>query len=202
MPWTQFTTWLKSTLPTLGPVGLFLASFLDSSFLPMPLVTDLMVIEFSSRHPLRMPYYAAVAALGSLAGCIWIYLLARKGGQAYYERKQGQPMGRIHAWVKRYPLTSVLLPAMAPFPVPFKPFVLTQGVFQVPFVPFVLGTFVGRGCLFFFEGFLGARYGVAAKQFLLQQKWVSAVVILGLLVAYLSITQFSKHRKKQDLRAN
>jgi membrane protein YqaA with SNARE-associated domain len=200
--WTQFNAWLKSTLPALGPVGLFLSAFLDSSFLPMPLVTDLIVIEFSSRHPLRMPYYAAVAALGSLAGCIWIYLLARKGGQAYYEKKQGQSMGRIHAWVKRYPLISVLLPAMAPFPVPFKPFVLAQGVFQVPFVSFVVGTFVGRGCLFFFEGFLGARYGMAAKQFLLQQKWTSAFIILGLVIAFLLITQFSNHRKKNQSRAN
>jgi len=168
----------------------------------MPLVTDLIVIEFSSRHPLRMPYYAAVAALGSLAGCIWIYLLARRGGQTYYEKRQGQPTGKIQAWVKRFPLTSVLLPAMAPFPVPFKPFVLAQGVFQVPFVPFVVGTFAGRGCLFFFEGFLGARYGMAAKQFLLQQKWVSAVVVLSLVVVYLSITQLSRHRKKHYSRAN
>jgi membrane protein YqaA with SNARE-associated domain len=200
--WTQFNTWLKSTLPTLGPAGLFLSAFLDSSFLPMPLVTDLIVMEFSRRHPIRMPYYAAVAALGSLAGCIWIYLLALKGGQAYYEKKQGQPLGRIHAWVKRYPLTSVLLPAMAPFPVPFKPFVLAQGAFQVPFVPFVVGTFVGRGCLFFFEGFLGARYGTAAKQFFLQQKWLSAAVILGLLAVYVSITQFSKHRKNHQSKAS
>jgi membrane protein YqaA with SNARE-associated domain len=200
--WTQLNTWLRSTLPALGPVGLFLSAFLDSSFLPMPLVTDLIVIEFSRRHPLLMPYYAVIAALGSLAGCIWIYLLALKGGQAYYQKKQGQPMGRIYAWVKRYPLTSVLLPAMAPFPVPFKPFVLAQGVFQVPFVPFVVGTFVGRGCLFLFEGFLGARYGAAAKQFILQQKWLSAAVILGLLVVYVSITQFSKHRKNHRSKAS
>jgi membrane protein YqaA with SNARE-associated domain len=202
VPWTQFNTWLKSTLPALGPLGLFLSAFLDSSFFPMPLVTDLIVIEFSSRHPLRMPYYAGIAALGSLAGCIWIYLLARKGGQAYYKKKQGQPIGRIHALVKRYPLTSVLIPAMAPFPVPFKPFVLAQGVFQVPFVPFAVGTFVGRGCLFFCEGFLGARYGMAAKQFLLQQKWFSAVVILGLVILFLSITLFSNHHKRNQSQAD
>jgi membrane protein YqaA with SNARE-associated domain len=168
----------------------------------MPLVTDLIVIEFSSRHPLLMPVYAGLAALGSLIGSICIYLLARRGGQAYYEKKRGRMKGKIHAWVERYPLTSVLLPAIAPFPVPFKPFVVAQGVFQVPFLAFVVGTFVGRGCLFFFEGYLGARYGMAAKQFLLQQKWASAAIILGLVIIFVLIAQLSNHRRKNQPRTD
>jgi membrane protein YqaA with SNARE-associated domain len=98
-----------------------------------------------------------MAAIGSVTGCSWIYALARKGGQAYYRNEQQQPSGRIRNWVQKYPFTSVLLPAIAPFPVPFKPFVIALGVFQVPFVPFVVGTFVGRGALVFMEGFLGVR---------------------------------------------
>jgi membrane protein YqaA with SNARE-associated domain len=189
----SLTVWLKSTLPALGGVGLLLSAFLDSSFVPLPLVTDLIVMELSSRHPMKTPYYAAVAALGSLLGCIWIYFLARKGGQAYYEKRQTQPKGRIRAWVNSYPLMSVLLPAMAPFPVPFKPFVLAQGVLQVPFAYFVVGTLVGRGCLFFLEGLLGARYGSAAKQYLWQQKWAVAVVVLGLVFVFLVAGRLSNY---------
>ena len=183
----QVSAWVKATLPALGGLGIFLSAFLDSSFLPLPLVTDLIVIELSSRTPVRMPYYAAMAALGSLAGCVWIYALARKGGQAYYRKKQGHAPGRIRKWVQDYPLTSVLLPAVAPFPVPFKPFVIAQGVFQVPFVPFVVGTFVGRGALFFVEGFLGARYGAAAKEFVSHQKWASIGILLALIVIFLAV---------------
>jgi membrane protein YqaA with SNARE-associated domain len=145
-----------------------------------------MVAELSSRNPMRMPYYAAMAALGSLAGCIWIYALARKGGQAYYRNKPERAPGQIRRWVQNYPLMSVLLPAVAPFPVPFKPFVVAQGVFQVPLVPFVAGTFLGRGALFFVEGFLGVRYGTTAKEFVLHQKSASigmAVALLAVLVA-------------------
>lgn len=109
-------SWLKSALPALGSAGLFLAAFLDSSFIPMPLVTDLIVMDLSSRHPARTAYFAALAALGSLAGCVWIYLLARKGGDAYYRKRLGQPRGRIYSWVKQHPLVSVLVPAIAPFP--------------------------------------------------------------------------------------
>ncbi len=184
MGWVQFKSWLKLTLPALGGVGLFLSAFIDSSFVPLPLVTDLLLMELSSRHPLRMPYYAAMAAVGSLVGCIWIYCIARKGGQAYYRRTQGHPPGRIRKYIQDYPMASVFLPAVAPFPVPFKPFVIAQGVFQVPFETFVIGTLLGRGGLFFIEAFLGARYGGAAKHFLVEQKWASIALALGLVLVF------------------
>ncbi len=173
--------WLKTALPALGGPGLFLAALIDCSFLPLPLVTDLLLIELSSRHPLRMPFYALMATLGSLGGCAWIYWIARKGGQSYYRRTQGRPPGKIRRLIEEHPMTWVFLPAMAPFPVPFKPFVIAQGVFQVPFGIFVIGTLAGRGALFFIEGFLGARYGAAAKQFLISEKWPSLVIAVGLM---------------------
>jgi membrane protein YqaA with SNARE-associated domain len=196
--WTQVTPWVKATLPALGGVGVFLSAFLDSSFVPLPLVTDLIVVDLSGRNPMRMPYYAAMAAIGSLVGCIWIYALARKGGQAYYRNKQQQPSGRIRNWVQKYPLTSVLLPAVAPFPVPFKPFVIAQGVFQVPFIPFVLGTFVGRGALFFMEGFLGVRYGTTARELLLHQKVASVAMLVALIAIVVAIRWFPIHRRNQQ----
>ena len=195
---TQVATWVKATLPALGGVGVFLSAFLDSSFIPLPLVTDLIVVDLSSRSPARMPYYAAMAAIGSVAGCVWIYALARKGGQAYFRNKQQQPSGRIRIWVQKYPFTSVLLPAVAPFPVPFKPFVIAQGVFQVPFVPFVVGTFVGRGALFFVEGFLGVRYGAAAREFVVHQKFASVAMLVTLIAIFVLIRWHPIHRRNQQ----
>jgi membrane protein YqaA with SNARE-associated domain len=195
--WTQIRSWLKLTLPALGGVGLLLSAFVDSSFVPLPLVTDLLLIELSSRHPSRMPYYAAMAALGSLGGCIWIYWLARKGGQAYYRKTQGHAPGKIRKFIQEYPMASVFLPAVAPFPVPFKPFVIAQGVFQVPFVTFVIGTVVGRGLLFFFEGLLGARYGAEANQFLVNQKWASLALALGLVLVFFLIRRLPALRRTE-----
>jgi len=195
--WVQFKSWLKITLPALGGFGLLVSALVDSSFVPLPLVTDLALMELSSRHPLRMPYYAAMAALGSLVGCIWIYVLARRGGQAYYRRTQGHAPGRIRKLIQEHPMASVFLPAVAPFPVPFKPFVIAQGVFQVPFTTFVFGTLVGRGLLFFFEGFLGARYGVAAKEFMVTQKWASVALALGLVLVFLVIRRLPVLRRTE-----
>ena len=197
MGWAQFKSWLKLTLPALGGVGVLLSAFIDSSFVPLPLVTDLLLMELSSRHPLRMPYYAAMAAIGSLAGCIWIYWLARKGGQAYYRKTQGHPPGKIRKYIQDYPMASVFLPAVAPFPVPFKPFVIAQGVFQVPFATFVIGTLLGRGSLFFIEAFLGARYGTAAKQFLVDQKWASLALAAGLVLVFFLVRRLPALRRTE-----
>lgn len=189
--WVHFKLWLNLLLAGFGGFGIFLSAFVDSSFVPLPLVSDILLMELSSSHPLRMPYYAAMAALGSLGGCIWIYWLARMGGSAYYRKTQGQVPGRIRTLTKQHPMASVFIPAVAPFPVPFKPFVIAQGVLQVPFGVFVTGTLAGRGLLFFFEGFLGARYGEAAKQFLLTQKLpsvlVAALILILLLIRRMSI---------------
>ena len=197
MGWIEFKSWLKLVLPALGGVGLLFSAFIDSSFVPLPLVTDLLLMELSSRHPLRMPYYAAMAAFGSLAGCIWIYWLARKGGQAYYQKSHGHPPGRIRKFIREYPMASVFLPAVAPFPVPFKPFVIAQGVFQVPFLTFVAGTLLGRGSLFFVEAFLGARYGSTAKQFLVDQKWASIALALGLVVVFFLVRRLLALRQTE-----
>ena len=202
MGWGAFRSWLKLTLPALGGFGLLLSAFIDSSFVPLPLVTDLILMELSSRHPARMPYYVAMAALGSLGGCIWIYWLARKGGQAYYRKMQGHAPGRIRKLIQAYPMASILLPAVAPFPVPFKPFVIAQGVFQVPFVTFVIGTVVGRGLLFLFEGFLGARYGVAAREFIVSQKWASIALALGLVAVFLAIRRLPVFRRSDGSQMN
>lgn len=185
--WAQLKSLLTASLPALGGGGLLIAAFIDSSFVPLPLVTDLMLFDLSSLHPIRTPFYAAMAALGSVAGCAWIYYLARKGGQVYYRKTQGHPAGRMRKLVEKHPMACVFLPAVAPFPVPFKPFVIAQGVFQVPIATFIVGTLLGRGSLFFLEGFLGARYGTAAKHFLLNQKWASLAIAFALVLLFLMI---------------
>lgn len=68
MGWLQLNSWLMASLPALGGIGILCASFIDSSFVPLPLVTDLALFDLSSRHPVRMPFYVVMAALGSVAG--------------------------------------------------------------------------------------------------------------------------------------
>ena len=189
LSWAQIKTWLMASLPALGGMGILCASFMDSSFVPLPLVTDLILFDLSSQHPMRMPLYAAMAALGSVVGCVWVYFLARKSGEFHYRKTQGLPPGRIRKLVEKHPMACVFFPAVAPFPVPFKPFVIAQGAFRVPLSKFIVGTVLGRGCLFFVEGFVAARYGMEAKHFLFSEKWTSLGMVLAVVVLFLIVRQ-------------
>ena len=185
--------WLQHVVVTLGGLGLFLVSFLDSSILSFPVVTDLLVIELTARNPLRMLYYASMATAGSLAGCIWLYLLAKRGGEAYFHRHAGSRADHIRRWVDDHAFMSVFIPALLPPPMPFKLFVISEGVFQVPLRTFVLALIAGRGLRYFGEGFLAIRYGAALTNILLTHKLIVIIVFFALCALILLATKIS-HR--------
>jgi membrane protein YqaA with SNARE-associated domain len=168
--------WLAALVATMGGGGLFVATFLDSSVLTLPLIADALVIDLSLRRPARMPYYCAMAALGSVAGSIWIYLLAKKGGEVYFHRHRGAH--KIKGWVQRNAFLSVFFPGLLPPPFPFKPFVLAEGVFQVPLKTFVLGLLSGRALRYFIEGLLAARYGNSLLPYLMAHKVVFLIAAI------------------------
>lgn len=154
----------------LGAPGLFLISFLDSSFLTFPVINDLLLIELAIQHPLRMPLYATMAMSGSVLGCVLLYFAARKGGEAFFEKKAGGRAPAIRHWVEKNGFGGMLLAAMLPPPVPFKPFVLAGGVFEVPLVSFVTAIALARAVRYFGFGYLAVRYGNQAMPFLATHK--------------------------------
>ena len=186
--------WLEKLVAALGGSGLFLVTFLDSSVLSFPLVADALVIEVSMHKPARMPYYCAMAALGSLAGCIWLYLLAKKGGEAFFHRRAGKTAVQVKRWVESNAFLSVFLPAILPPPVPFKPFILAEGVFQVPLRTFVLGLLLGRGLRYFIEGILAVRYGEAVLLFLMTHKVAVGLAALAIALAAYSLSRLLNRR--------
>jgi membrane protein YqaA with SNARE-associated domain len=164
----------------MGGGGLFLVAFLDSSVLSFPVVTDLLVIQQSNHNPARMPYYAAMASLGSLFGCVWLYLLAKKGGEAFFRGHARHRADRIRKWVDDHAFLSVFIPAILPPPMPFKAFVAAEGVFQVPLRTFVLALLLGRGLRYFAEGMLAIRYGDAVGRALVEHKLAFALGFVAL----------------------
>ena len=164
----------------LGAPGLFLISFLDSSVLTFPVINDLLLIELSVQHPARMPLYASMAALGSVLGCVLLFFLARKGGEALFRRKVGARAETIRHWVERNGFGGILVAALLPPPTPFKFFVLAAGVFEVPLVSFASAIALARMCRYFGMGYLAVRYGSQALPYLAQHKLqvVVAVVVL------------------------
>ncbi len=183
----KLPAWLQAAVASTGGVGVFLVAFLDSSVLTFPVINDLLVVQLSIQNPLRMPYYALMATLGSVAGCILLYYLAEKGGEVYFRRHAGHHRAdRIRAWLDRNGFLGVLVAALLPPPTPFKLFVLAAGVFQLPLRTFTLALLLARALRYFGVGYLAVRYGAAATHFLAEHKLESAVIALGVtLLIYL-----------------
>ncbi|MGA3292910.1 MAG: VTT domain-containing protein [Candidatus Acidiferrales bacterium] len=177
--------WLGKIVGALGGGGgIFLVAFFDSSVLSFPFVPDALVISLSAQKPARMPYYVAMAALGSLAGCIWLYLLAKKGGEAYFHRHGGKVAVHAKQWVERNAFLSVFVPGMLPPPFPFKVFILAAGVFQVPLRTFVLALLIARSLHYSIEGILAVRYGYAVLLFMTAHKIGFALAVLATLLLF------------------
>ncbi|HET8645649.1 MAG TPA: VTT domain-containing protein [Vicinamibacteria bacterium] len=153
--------WIQGVvIPALGPPGLFLVAVLDSSFLSIPEVNDLLVVTSASAHPSQAWLYILMATLGSVVGCGILWWIGRRGGQALLERKFGaERVARTRALFSRWGVLALAIPSMLPPPMPFKVFVLSSGVFGMPWRRFMVTLLVARGLRYTFWGTMGALYG-------------------------------------------
>src|SRR5712691_752811 len=83
----RIADWARGLALTLGAPGLCLVAFLDSSFLSLPEIADFLVVWMVTRHPARMLVYVLAATLGSLAGCLIMYYIGRKGGDVLVRKR-------------------------------------------------------------------------------------------------------------------
>jgi len=170
----------------LGAPGLFLISFLDSSVLTFPVINDLLLIELAIQHPARMPIYALAAAAGSLLGCVLLFFIAKKGGEAFFHKSAGDRGHAIKDWVVRNGFGGMLVAALLPPPTPFKIFVFAAGVFEVRLLSFTSAIAVARLVRYFGIGYLAIRYGHEALPYLAAHKLqVAVILILLVAVSYL-----------------
>lgn len=156
--------WIQAVLiPTLGPFGLFVVAFFDSSFLSVPEINDLLVVSAAARDARTAWMYALAATLGSLAGCTALWYIGRRGGEAFLVRRFGpERVERTRAAFRKWDVLALAVPAVMPPPMPFKIFVLSAGVFGLPFRRFALTLIVARGLRYAFWALMGALYGPRA----------------------------------------
>lgn len=173
----------------LGAPGLFLISFLDSSVLTFPVINDLLLIDLCIQRPSRMAIYAFMATLGSVLGCVLLYFLARKGGEAYFHRKAGRRARAIRHWVEKNGFGGMLFAALLPPPTPFKIFVFAGGVFEVPLGSFASAVALARLVRYFGIGYLAMKYGHGAMPFLVRHKWQFALGFLAFAAASYGISR-------------
>jgi membrane protein YqaA with SNARE-associated domain len=180
--------WAQGFVAAFGGLGLFFVAFLDASFVSLPEVNDLLVVWMVTKHKELFAYYAAMATLGSTAGCFMLYWLARKGGEAYV-RKRAKSTGleRGLSAVRRYGFLALLIPSILPPPAPFKIFVLCAGLARVNPVVFGLAIGVGRGLRYFTAAMLAVWYGDAALSYIADHGKEVAMGTAAMLIAFAAV---------------
>ena len=110
---TRIVNWVQGFALAIGGPGLFLVAFLDSSFLSLPEINDLLVVLLVVQQKELMLYYAAMATLGSVAGCLVLYWFGRRGGEVLVAKRfGGETIERAMRLSKRYGIFAVGIPAI------------------------------------------------------------------------------------------
>jgi len=166
----------------LGLAGLVLISTVDSSFVPLPIpgVTDILVILYAANHT-NVVLLVFLATLGSALGGFLSYELAQAGGMAFLEKHVPKRYLRpVQGWVENHAILSVALPAILPPPMPLSPFVLVAGAVKMDRRKFMTAFTISRFARHVIAAWLGIRYGRAVLHLWneFSARWAATILIV------------------------
>jgi membrane protein YqaA with SNARE-associated domain len=188
-----------------GP-AMILIGAIDSSFLSLPEVNDYLVIARCYTHPRTVFFFPLFAAAGSVLGCLLLYTILRRGGQAVLHRRfRAEHVDRVERAYARFGILALAVPALLPPPMPFKIFVATAGALQFPRRRFLLTILIARAVRYYTEGLLAVFYGQRVLAFmkdngLIVISAVAGVLVLGLGIYLLSNKGRAAVRKGKEAR--
>jgi len=177
---------LALTLQSWGPAGALALAALDSAGIPLPGGVVALIVAIAATNPAAGWLTAALAVVGSAIGSLVLFGIARKGGQAYLDRHTVSPRAtRLRAWFQQYGLVTVFVPALIPFPMPLKVFVLSAGATGVPPSRFLAVILAARIPNYFAMAWLGMRLGDGALPWLKSHTLefsIAGLVLIGVLI--------------------
>lgn len=147
--------------------ALFLLSFSESSFFPVP--PDVLLIALAISIPKKSFRYATICMVGSVLGGIVGYGIGQFGyeaiGKPIVDFYHGQEiMVMIKNRYDQYGFLGILIAAITP--IPYKVFTIASGVFEFNFPLFVLASIIGRSTRFFIVAGLIWKFGPPIKEFI------------------------------------
>ncbi len=188
---------VAGTLVSWGPPGVFLLALLDSGGIPIPVGVDALIVAVAARSARAGLLCAALAAAGSALGCLFLFHLGRKGGEAYVDRKARGRSGaaRFGRWFRRYGLLTVFVPALVPAPLPTKVFVLLAGAMKAPRTAFLVVVLAARLPRYFGLAWLGSWLGARSAEVFRDHGWALAAAAAGLFLALAGLLKLASRRR-------
>ena len=143
---------------------LFIVSFVESSFFPIP--PDVLLIAMVIAAPAGWFRLALICSIGSVLGGMFGYLIGYQfmdliGNhivEFYHFQEKWEKIGMLY---DKYDVWAVLAAGFTPLP--YKVFTLSAGAFKINFSTFVLASAVSRSVRFFLVAALLYKFGPPFK---------------------------------------
>jgi len=181
-----------------GGLGIFALGVFDSSPLVLPFGNDLLILALSARHHDRVIYYALMATLGSVIGCLATVWLSRKGGERLKDSSSGKRFGRVQDLVQKNAAWTLLSASLLPPPFPFTAVVAAAAAFRYPRKKLFTFVGVGRCARFLIEGALAVHYGrwiVRQEKSPVLEDAMIVLIVITIAASIFSVYQWSGKKK-------
>lgn len=173
---------------------------LDSSLLSLPEINDYLVVMRCANAPYEVFYFPLFAAAGSVLGCLLLYSLVRRGGQAVLRKRfRAEHLERVERTYARFGFLALAVPALLPPPMPFKIFVATAGALEYPRWRFILTIMIARSLRYYIEGTLAVFYGKTVIDFIKNYGFTILAIVVAVCLVGLATYLILQRRHKLAL---
>lgn len=184
-----FEDWLLE----FGSFGLFIVSFMESSFFPIP--PDVLMIPMGIANPDRAFWYAFLTTSGSVLGALLGWYIGKKVGRPilrYFLKEE--KIVKVEQYFEKYGAMAILIAGFTP--IPYKVFTIFSGISRVKIPTLIIWSIIGRGARFFLEAAIIVALGDKAMPFIEENFAILTAGVGGVaIVAYL-IYLFVRKAKK------
>jgi membrane protein YqaA with SNARE-associated domain len=172
--------WVESFAGTPhGTWALFLLSFAESSFFPIP--PDVLLIALCIGEPHKSLWFALVCTVASVLGGMVGYGIGFKGGRPLLKRFfNSERVAAVQRYYDRYNAWATGIAGLTPLP--YKLFTISGGAFAINFKIFVLASVISRSLRFFGVATLIYFFGPSIKIFIEQYLNLLSIAFVILLV--------------------
>jgi membrane protein YqaA with SNARE-associated domain/cbb3-type cytochrome oxidase subunit 3 len=170
---------------------------LDSSLLSLPEINDYLVVMRCANAPYEVFYFPLFAAAGSVLGCLLLYTIIRRGGQAVLRKRfRAEHLERVERTYARFGFLALAVPALLPPPMPFKIFVATAGALEYPRWRFMLTIMIARSLRYYIEGTLAVFYGKTVLDFIKKYGFTILAIVIGVCLIGLIVYLILQRKRK------
>lgn len=197
-------------LLSFGIAGVLLVSIVDSSFVPLPIpgITDIMIVVLAAQHA-NLVLLIAAGTLGSFLGGFFSYKVGQSGGMVFLEKHvPARILKPVCRWMETHAILSVALPAVLPPPMPLSPFVLAAGALKMSRQKFLTTFTSSRLARHALAAWLGVHYGRHILRIwnMFSRKWATPILIaiwtiILVSAGYAFFKLYRTNRSMQDAKA-